>query len=311
MRVLLDTNVWRYVVAADDTAELRRCARRHGWELQVAPAVVYEALRYANDEVRREVVEVLTRAVWTRLMPEIFTESESLVAVIRKRRPEWMRADPDRADYFQSRSDWVGRGGFWGRARKDPAWQATLIARVDDGGLERARIDAKQRRAAFSDIPFEKLDTRWTARVPGRSDGVEVWRVENAGLWWQGLFDRSQDTYRDWCAPFVDLHKLRRDRASWEVLWYDEIDPMEVPGQWLRWAVGWFQGTKSVTGGTPGDNQLASYLADTDVLVSADKPLVAIVDAARRHAPFEFAQAVLIPATGSPTAAILAALAPA
>lgn len=308
VRILLDTNVWRYVVAQEQVARLRSESRSRGWEVQVAPAVVYEVLRYQDDGVRQQVAEALTRTSWARLMPEIFTESHALVSAIRRRRPDWLRPDPDLRAFHQQRADWVGNGGFWLRARRDPAWQASLNDGVGDRTLDIARRGAELRRESFSKIAFEKLDTRWTTRVPGRPEGVDAWRVENALVWWHGLFGQEQQVYRDWCEPFLNLPAIAQDGASWERLWFDELDAAEMPGSWLRWAVGWFQATKKVTRGTPGDNQLASYLTDTDLLVSGDKGFLAVIEAARRDAPFAFAATVKVPAAGNAVDAIIAAV---
>jgi predicted nucleic acid-binding protein len=48
VRVLLDTNVWQYLVERDAVNELRRATRARGWQVVVAPSVVYELLAIAT-----------------------------------------------------------------------------------------------------------------------------------------------------------------------------------------------------------------------------------------------------------------------
>lgn len=44
-KVLLDSNIWRYVLDAGAQGALLRAANNNSVTVQVAPAVVYEALR--------------------------------------------------------------------------------------------------------------------------------------------------------------------------------------------------------------------------------------------------------------------------
>jgi hypothetical protein len=58
------------------------------------------------------------------------------------------------------------------------------------------------------------------------------------------------------------------------------------------------QATRAPTPGTPGDNQLATYLLDVDLFVSSDKALVDLVEAMRPHCPAPLAKTVRSPANG-------------
>src|SRR5947208_1853907 len=106
MRVLLDTNVWRYISDADGTASLLAQTRKSGVRILVAPSVAYESLRIPNDETRRRVMEVLTHKAWRRLMPEAYSECQELLQEIRRRRPEWLRNEPRMTDLRRLRYDW-------------------------------------------------------------------------------------------------------------------------------------------------------------------------------------------------------------
>lgn len=86
-------------------------------------------------------------------------------------------------------------------------------------------------------------------------------------------------------SPFVDVQRIAREPASWNHLWLHEVDVEEVPREWLRWAVGWLQGLRKVTPGTPGDNQIAVYTYEADVFVTTDGGFADILNKARIDAP--------------------------
>jgi hypothetical protein len=67
-----------------------------------------------------------------------------------------------------------------------------------------------------------------------------------------------------------------------------------MPRFWLRWAFGFYQSFYKVTSGTPGDAQLATYLLEADVVVSADKNFVRIADAVRPYVPASIARTKLV-----------------
>jgi predicted nucleic acid-binding protein len=83
--ILLDTNVWRYVVDSAALPELTRLVRTCANRIAVAPAVVCEALQTGDTEVRKKLILAMTQQEWRRLMPEAFDEAEEIKAEIRKR----------------------------------------------------------------------------------------------------------------------------------------------------------------------------------------------------------------------------------
>lgn len=297
MRLLLDTNVWQYVVSCDQVNALRRAAKENGWDVTVAPSVVYEVLRTGDPARRGSTMEAITRQSWRRLMPEVFLQSLDVVASLRRRRPDWVRPAPDYASFHRERSDWIGSGGFWGRARTTSATTADVLRALEGDWFDVARADAARRRQEFAAIPFDKLAlTGWTIDVPGRRGPrkVEPWRVETSDTWWRALNGGAQRAYLDWCEPFLALDVIRAERDSWEQLWFDEVDVTEVPREWLRWGTHWLQGTRKVTPGTPGDNQLAAYLVDAHAFLTADRTFVEIVERLRADAEFTIAQPVRV-----------------
>jgi hypothetical protein len=63
-----------------------------------------------------------------------------------------------------------------------------------------------------------------------------------------------------------------------------------MPRFWLRWAFEHLQLFHKVTDGTPGDAQLATYLVEGDIVVSADKNFLRIAEAVRPYAEVPIAK---------------------
>ena len=83
-RVIFDTNVWAAIADNDLAQSLVKCSRKNDIELQVAPAVVYETLRFEDETARNKRLKLMTNRAFTRLMPEAFSESlEVLLAIIK------------------------------------------------------------------------------------------------------------------------------------------------------------------------------------------------------------------------------------
>jgi hypothetical protein len=112
---------------------------------------------------------------------------------------------------------------------------------------------------------------------------IQAWRVNG----WSSTTNALQainHPYVQWLAAEVDFDTLIRAKASWLRFWFHEIESRRMPRFWLRWAFEHCQAFQRVTDGTPGDAQLATYLLDADVVVSADKNFLRITDAVRPYA---------------------------
>jgi hypothetical protein len=299
--VLLDTNVWRQIVDADAAERLRAEVKRSGSEILIAPGVVYEMLRTSDRELRHRQLKVATLRVWTRLMPEVFTETDDIRRVIERHRPEWLRETPDLRSFHRFRADWAGGRGFWARAREDPDSEASLTRTLGEEALERAREDMKENRRLMSHLHYDKVPLAgWTGRPPTGEPGwggaeIDVWRISSATAWWVNLVVRRHETYLDWLGPFVDLGRISAARASWNQLWASEVTVEDVPREWLRWAVRWLQGLRRVSPGSPGDNQISIYAYEADLFATTDKTFADILDKVGREAPQPMAVAVRVP----------------
>jgi hypothetical protein len=311
VRILLDTNVWRRFVDEDAIAPLRSIVRERRARVLVAPAVVYEMLRTGDAQLRRRLVRAVTLGSWERLMTEAYEEAREVVEVIRRRRPEWLRSEPDLASFYRLQADWKGNYGFWRRARRDPGSEAKLVLALERDLFLHARAESRELRASFAHVPFEHVKlTGWTTRplyggIPGWEGGpVDAWRIDACHKLWRDVAARQEQGYVDWIEPFVDLSSIGRDRRSWDRLWLYEATAEEVPRAWIRWAVRLLQATRKVSRGTPGDNQISTHLVEADAFLTSDKAFRDIVAKLQDEAPARVASGHLLPATADPIASV-------
>jgi hypothetical protein len=316
-RVLLDTNVWRYVVDAHRQGDLIRAARNGRYEVQIAPGVLYETLRSNDKLLMRSIVGLQTKACFKRLMPEAYSETAEILAAIRNHRPDWLRPDPDLTFYDRLRKDWSRKmGGFWVRCETSPDQEASFIRRSEGDTIQNSREETKARREEMrasdwkSNPPMDKTLGSLPSPAPGwDGNPVPAWRLET----WNGLaFNLRQvgNPYRDWLCPFVDFdHGLLRS-AAWTEFWLHLIEPTEVPRQWLRWAHAFAQRFRKVSPGSGGDTQLFSYFPDTDMIVTADKALLDVLEECRPYAPIRLPKAQLLAAGGQGVEQLMSLLVP-
>jgi hypothetical protein len=64
----------------------------------------------------------------------------------------------------------------------------------------------------------------------------------------------------------------------------------------MRWAHSFAQRFRKVTPGAPGDTQLSTYFVETDVLITADKARLEILEECQPYAPCPLPKGKLVPA---------------
>jgi hypothetical protein len=184
--VLLDTNVWQYIADCDASHELHRRARQANVRIQIAPSVVYEALRTQDVGRRARSLDVMTRPSWMRLMPEAYHEAQEILGEVRRLRPEWLRTRRNDEHIRRLQFDWMrSNGGFWDRARFTPEREAAAIQALDRGVLDSARSQAKQARDMSADaglryekVQLQTMKARLDNPIPGwDGDDIDPWRV--------------------------------------------------------------------------------------------------------------------------------------
>lgn len=308
MRILFDTNVWRYIVDAGAEQEIRTLSRKNGRKIVVAPSTAYETLRLPDIQLREKIIAFITDHAWIRLMPEAFSESEELKKEIRRLRPEWLRPSPQLVLYRRLRFDWTRRtGGFWSRLRTDAQKELDALGLLGDPeNLERARNEAYESRRFTSGVSqreahvgLSKIFARPVTSFPGwRGDEVEFWRLSSQRVFKrvfdESLFYGTSSAYLDWLAGEVDVISALADPVSFNRFWLYEANIQMLPRLWLRGAFEFLQSFHKVTDGTPCDSQLATYLPEADFIVSADKNFVRFVNRCGGEGPFRIARGTLI-----------------
>jgi hypothetical protein len=132
---------------------------------------------------------------------------------------------------------------------------------------------------------------------------VEAWRIDSCNILTYGLA-RHGNAYRDWISPFVELDYGLLKSAAWVEFWLYLTDKSALPRQWMRWAYSFAQRFRKTTSGSPADTQLSTYFLETDVVITADKALLEILEECRPYAPCELPDGKLV-AAGAPGVANL------
>jgi hypothetical protein len=302
-RILFDTNIWNYLADHSSVPTLKRAMHVGATIILVAPSTLYEALRVQNTETRSRRAAMITDQAWTRLMPEAYSESQELLGEIRRLRPQWLKRKGNRAALQRLRHDW-GRtkAGFWQRVRSNPDQEAKYIAQLSNHDLEIMRTHAYAQRK-------QMITSDWDATTPlndvvamlkeGREgyDGnkIQAWRMSGWSSTTHALKSAGHP-YPEWLVADVDFDTLIHDKASWLRFWFYEVEASRMPRFWLRWAFEYYQLFYRVSDGTPGDAQLATYLLDADVVISADKNFLRITDVIRPYSEFPIASTKLVAA---------------
>ncbi len=302
MKVLLDSNLWRYVANQNAGAALEQCALKSHVQLVVVPALVFEARELKDDPVRKAILKLLAQPAWTRLMPEAFLEAQEIKTAIRRFRPEWLVPSPDLTEVNALELDWRrDDGGFWSRAHDDTAPPVTNESLRGEREHDLARQESHeirkrvlQRNQALGSISLRDAYTVPPCAPPGwQGKLVEYWRVPSL-YHLQAELAVYASPFSEWLDSEIDLAAIAAVPESLTKLWYYEITANDAPRQWVRGSFELLQAFHKVTSGNPADSQLSSHLVDVDVLVSADRNFVRFAEKCRANAPFGLAQAHLV-----------------
>ncbi|MFM0217797.1 type II toxin-antitoxin system VapC family toxin [Paraburkholderia caledonica] len=315
MRILLDTNIWRYVVDHDALGAVQQAARKSRHEIVIAPAVVYEALRTGRSRLRDSLVSAMTLPCWKRLMPEAFSEAEEIKTEVKRLQSDWLRLREDLTWYRRLQYDWTrSRGGFWDRARYDTARESQ---RADSSqSLDAARAEAREfREDALSmpghwrGVPLGAVFVSLAHPMSGwDGNPVELWRVK-AHSHFERVLDNPEHPYAEWLEGEVNLTMMKLHPRELTRFWLHDVDPMRMPRHWLRSAFEFLQQFHKITDGTPADGQIGTYLVDVDLMLSADKNFVRFAERCRCDAPFFVGRSALVPGGRSAIDVLLAELA--
>ena len=313
-RVLLDTNIWRYVVNCDAQASLLRATREGPFEVQIAPSVLFETLRFKDAPTRDTLVHLMTNLKFNRLMPEAYSESMEILREIERIHPEWLRAQPDLQFFDRLRKDWsrkTGTKGFWSRSARSPESEARLIAQGEGDLIEKAEAQTRNARNEMIEAnwkripPLDKALVKLGGTIRGwRGDDVEAWRPEGLVAMTHALSDPG-NPYHEWMVTFIALDPSFLHGPAWGTFWLYEAQKSSLPRQWLRWAHSFVQRFRRVNSGSASDTQLYTYFVETDIVVTSDKALLAILEECRPFAPVRLPAGKLLPADGPGVTSLL------
>lgn len=298
MRVLLDSNVWRYVADQNAGPDLIRRSAEHKVEIVVVPALVFEAWQFRDDQRRRKILGLLADKNWRRLMPECYLEAEEIKAIVHHLRPEWLVKNPNLTEVNRQRWDWErAEGGFWSRARDDirPPETDERLRGEQEHELawqqsNEIRQRVRERKQTLPNLSICDVYGVPPGELPGwRGEPVEYWRVPSLNCI-QSELAIYASPYREWLDSEIDVATIGAAPESLTELWYYEITGADAPRQWIRGAYEYLQAFHKVTHGTPADSQISSHLVDVDVVVSSDGNFVSFAQKCREDAPFPLAQ---------------------
>ena len=294
-----DNNIWRYIVESDATELVRLEARRQSVDIVACPAIVFEAMRGRNEELRDRLVETMTRGSWLRLMPEAYKEAEQVRQEVSRLHPEWLNSRPERSLWYQLKADW--ESGWWRRARNDTRNEAKRIIELDGNQITQARAESigLRQHALELGTKFEKLSMEvkinFIQPIAGwDGEPFDAWRLGGLRRWFNAL-SHPDSTDGQWLSPWVASDSIQRRDDRWISMWTREVEANRLPLEWLRWAFEHVQATRAGNDGTPVDNQIATYLPECDIFITADKVFADCVEKVRPHAPIPLGRGVRVP----------------
>ncbi|MEW1821382.1 hypothetical protein AB0323_11405 [Arthrobacter sp. NPDC080031] len=324
-RIILDTNLWSTL---DDGSlpRLETLLEELDLQVQVLPSTLLEIVGIGREDVRKRLVAGLARGPRrTRVRTEADLFAEEVVELIRRTHPEWLRRIPDRAEAERLRTFWLKK--IWRQALEDSTAlhehhgaQAPVRDHIVAGQKQNSK---EMREEKFKPGDLTELHGKddpesdsppLLGELPGWNGSPRaLWRLRLAHLTWHQLgvvgprarITGEDRTMTDWIEPWVDLGKLRSSPESFVHMWLDEANVVDVPRNWLNWAVDFVQLTAKPGSGNPGDAQQASYLVGCDLFLTSDRRFVRVLERVREDAPFSFAETVLVDGnrrTDTPTA---------
>lgn len=304
MRVLLDTNIWRYIVDTGSENRLFQVTRHSSVQICIAPSIVIETLRMSDLQTRRRIIEVQTRDCWNRLMPDSYLQCEDVKREMIRTHPEWQLKKKNINLFRKLRYDWIRtKGGFWEKVRTNTDAVAEWYKRQDSETLSEVREQSRDARKFVFESGKKVLNSStlkdWKGsrqnRITGKEVVLDAWRIQSQ-LIWRNLLTRNTSA-RQWLGCELDLDFiLYCDENGFLDFWDSKVRLESVPREWVRASVFGLQSERKVTDGSPTDSAIATHAIDVDFVASADKNFVAMLNRIQDQAPFKTAHGVLIQA---------------
>ena len=296
-KFLLDTNIWRYIVDNKAQGKFIKFAKGPGINVQVAPSCLYEVMRMQKGNLRSDQITLMTNPNLSRLMPEVYSECAELLMEIKRCRPHWLKKQPDLTKFNRLYKFWSRKsGGRWSKITQNSYLEAQNLKSLEGSSLNEIRKNYKDLREktrkngpSHNIIPLDRYVSKIPKRIAKKSQYTQTgaWREESFKHFTTSLL-LNQTTYTEWLEPLVDLNKVISQFDEWEEFWAIDVSVENLPREWLRWAHLKAQSFRKPTGGSPGDNQLFSYILETDFLLSSDKVFIDLLNEIKPHVPFSY-----------------------
>jgi hypothetical protein len=267
----------------------------------------------APDTTRPHLVRTILQVCRDReVEPVHYQAAMAALNEIRRRRPEWLVANPDRRSIRELRGR---RRQVWERVAADPSYIPPNVA--NDSALRNLVGMSKHRQSnrrklelAGKSLPSPIVDDAIRDNVQPLVDALSppeaYWRQQTAAAWWHALMatDSLVTDLRDWLLPFIEIDRL--DAESWMRFWL-EVDENAVPISRVEGLLDFFQ-TK-VEASKWGDINHAGCAVGRDYLLTADQRFYDALVRLRQQPHVVVAQPLLIDrAAADIVAAIGAAL---
>jgi hypothetical protein len=234
-----------------------------------------------------------------------------LVAALQWHRPEWLLARPDMRRWHQLSNHWQRKMWMWAltsdelharvRARAERHQQLLPRLKEEQDALRRMGHDAADLADLFV-MAASSLADEYAAGWSG--DRIAAWRLDLRDQWMQALCTREDPTeepyftLHDWASCRLDIAAIRRDRVDFSRLWLKDIEPADVPRDYMRWAFRLAQASKRIEAGNLVDNQHSAYLLDADYFVTADKRFTDALEIMRPQVSAGMARTLRVTPTG-------------
>jgi hypothetical protein len=315
-KILLDTNVWRYIHDANIAADIFSAIRNSRKEILVAPSVLFETARMKDIAVRNGILRLMTDARLKRLMPEAFSVCNELHKEMNRLHPEWTLAKCDMPIYMRNRHDWKRKkGGVWDRFRLTTNAAVDNLMQMEGSShhevineIESVRNQLKGQAVSINSLDIEKFTTRII------SDDIHPdyfnkdypdWRIKAFSHTTLSLLRNGRHPYKDWLKERLSPQVVSFQCAPWIAFFLEEMKLENVPRLWVAGAYEVLQPYQKITSGTACDTQLSHYLIDADIFITADKRLFELSMKIKASSKIQLPIPILIHAGGKGMDALL------
>jgi hypothetical protein len=314
--VLLDTNIWRYLLDNQRSAELKRIQTKLSdrIHISVSPTTAFEIAKLQDNRMKQNLLALVANPCWKKHMNDSYLNSEQLFNAISRHKPELVKSGGAKPHYNALlRLHKNRRKGWWrnildksnaDRVQLETLGSYTTVgvpASIKPGSFDEAAskriFEGKKLKEFIKDNKLSPSygDARTKAFLSTSNSRLEVeaehWRVH--GLIWHVSWD-SQPAFKEWLDERLHLDLMNANNTDYVQFWLNEVNSEEVPAHWLWSFMDYMTQLRKQSSGTYWDLSMAMYCCDADYVISADKVFCDLVGEAGSIANFPVARAVKV-----------------